>query len=267
MFKCYDHLKLKNEVLKCDQCSMLFNEYDHPKFLPCHETICSNCAIKIEKEAINKKFKCNICLEDHYISNNGFKLNKTKFDLIKSEPIEISRGYEYERLQENLKKVETIANLLWFESENGIDIIKEHCNELIRFIQLSTEEKIEQINKLSDELILFIKDYEGKCTQSFLTRNESIKKSINKLINDSNIFLKEKQAYLQQFKINDEEIKVFNKMSEELQSALKIESINLNSLLFCNELIKFQSNTKEISKFELGNFDSSFINSSVFNIF
>jgi hypothetical protein len=143
MFKCYDHLKLKNDVLKCDQCSILFNEYDHPKFLPCHETICSNCAIKIEKEAINKKFKCNICLEDHYIPNDGFKLNKTKYDLIKCEPIEISRGYEYERLQENLKKVETKANLLSFESENGIDIIKEHCNELVRFIQLSTENKIE----------------------------------------------------------------------------------------------------------------------------
>jgi hypothetical protein len=60
---------------------------------------------------------------------------------------------------------------------------------------------------------------------------------------------------------------VFNKMSEELQSALQTESINFNGLLFCNELIKFQSNTKDISNFEHGNFDSSFINSSVFNFF
>lgn len=53
-----------------------FNDYDQPKFLPWHETICSSCVVKIEKEAINKKYKCSNCLGDHYIPENGFPINK-----------------------------------------------------------------------------------------------------------------------------------------------------------------------------------------------
>ncbi len=76
MFKCYDHFKLQNNILKCDQCKEPLNAYDQPKFLPCGETICSSCVVKIEKVAFNKKFKCNICLEDHSIPDNSFPINK-----------------------------------------------------------------------------------------------------------------------------------------------------------------------------------------------
>lgn len=120
---------------------------------------------------------------------------------------------------------------------------------------MSTENKIEQINKLSDELIAFVKEYEKTCIESYQDKNKSIKEDINKIISDANTFLDEKQAYLNQNKIDDEEIKVFNNVSQELQSALNEKSNKLKSLIFNNKLIKFISNTKEINKFELGNYD------------
>jgi hypothetical protein len=99
MFKCYDHSKLQNNILKCDQCNVPFNAYDQPRIISCGDTICSTCVIKIEKESVNKKFKCGICMKDHRMPEEGFPINKKISDLINAEPMEISRGKEYEKLQ------------------------------------------------------------------------------------------------------------------------------------------------------------------------
>ena len=59
---------------------------------------------------------------------------------------------------------------------------------------MSTEKKIEQINKLSDELIAFIKEYERSCIESYLNKNKpSIKEDINKMIQETNTFLNVKK--------------------------------------------------------------------------
>ena len=71
---------------------------------------------------------------------------------------------------------------------------------------------------------------------------------ISKIINEANCFIDEKKANLKQYKIYDEEIKEFSKTSKVLQSVLTEKSKNLKSLIFGNKLIKFLSNTKEISK-------------------
>jgi hypothetical protein len=170
MFKCYDTNKLQTDILKCDKCQVPFNSYDQPKFLPCHETICSACVVKIEIEAFNKKFFCSSCLADHYIPHNGFPINKHVYYLITTEPIEMTRGENSELLQENINRILSIGNIILYDCENGINTIREYCNEQIRLIQLSTENKIEQMNKLSDELIAFVREYERKCVESYLKK-------------------------------------------------------------------------------------------------
>jgi hypothetical protein len=255
MFKCYDNTKLKNEILKCDQCNLPFDEYCQTKFLPCFKTICTTCELTIHKKAINKRFKCGVCAKDHFIPDDGFVIDETKFSLISAELMEISRGENYERLQNNLNKVFSIVKLFCSDYENGNDVIKEFCNEQIRLIQLSTENKIEQINKLSDELIAFVKEYERMCIESYSNKSMLIKEDIKNTIQEANTFLNEKQAYLQKYKIDDEEIKEFNKTSEELQLDLNGKLKKLKSLIFNGKLIKFISNSRQINKFELGNFE------------
>jgi len=154
------------------------------------------------------------------------------YALIAAKPMEISRGNEYEKLQKSLNKVFSICKLIWSDCENGHDIIKEYCNEQIRLIQLSVENKIEKINKLSDELIEFVRDYEKKCIESYSDTKNSIKEETNKIIQEANIFVNEKKAYLQQYKIDDEDIKVFNKTSEDLQTALNEKSKKLTNSIF-----------------------------------
>jgi hypothetical protein len=52
----------------------------------------------------------------------------------------------------------------------------------------------------------------------YLIKKNLVKEDANKIIQEANTFLYEKQSYLQQYQIDDEEIKVFNKKSEELHS-------------------------------------------------
>jgi len=102
---------------------------------------------RIEEEAVNRKFKCGICLKEHQIPEDGFALNEKIYDLLTSEQMEISRGKEHDQLEINLSNLYSLARFLKFESENGTDVIKEHCIEQLRRIQLATENKIEQIFK------------------------------------------------------------------------------------------------------------------------
>ena len=76
-----------------------------------------------------------------------------------------------------------------------------------------------------------------------------------KLIDEANLFSIEKQAYLDELKINDDEMKQFNQKSEEIQLKLSNELTKLNNLIFDNKLIKFLSNTNEMNKFEIGIID------------
>jgi hypothetical protein len=74
------------------------------QIFPCFKTICTTCELTIQKEAINKRFKCTVCLTDHLIPDDGFVLNEKILQLIVTEPIDISRGENYERLKNNLIK-------------------------------------------------------------------------------------------------------------------------------------------------------------------
>jgi len=258
----YNKSFIQNNLLKCDQCSQQLNEHDQPKYLPCYKTICSKCELTIittNSKAIDNKFKCNICEKDHSIPNEGFVLNDRIYALITAEPMRISFGKEYDALKSNLNKIESlIKSLELTNTDKLIDIIKEHCMEQINLIQLSTEKKIEQLNKLNEQFIGIVKHYETKCVQSvlFQNKNESvIRVQMNKLVEEANLFLIEKQAYLDELKINEDEMKQFNFKSEDLQSRLNKESAKLNHLIFDSKLIRFISNTNEMNKFELGIID------------
>ena len=63
------------------------------------------------------------------------------------------------QLEINISNLYALTKSLKLESENGTDLIKEHFDEQLRRIQLSTENKIEQIYKSNDKLVVKVKQY------------------------------------------------------------------------------------------------------------
>ncbi len=245
-------------LLKCSQCCEKFDDYEQPKSLPCGKIICSVCMVKIEKEAIDNKFKC-ICLKIHQIPEDGFGINELANQLIKAKAKEIWRGEQYEQLKINLKKLKSIKIDLSFDLCTGSDKIKEHCNEQRRLVQLAYENKIQELNTIIEKLMAEIDKFEMECKQSYSNLDDSFKDKVNRLINEAKSFLDEKQEYLKQMQLDEDEIIRINKISEDFQIELQKELTNLKKKIFGKKLIIFNSNLCKISPKTLGQMDYEII--------
>ena len=62
---------------------------------------------------------------------------------------------------------------------------------------------------------------------------------MNKIIDEAQSFIDEKQAYLQKSKTEEEDIKKFSKESLELQSALEEVNTKLKSVIFTSSPIYY----------------------------
>jgi hypothetical protein len=152
-------------------------------------------------------------------------------------------------LNEKKSLVERLQN---FESES-IDKLKECCTEEKRLVQLASElkiqklqekernneDKIDQIKKSNEELVDLIDEYEKKYIKDFENKANSIKQTFSGLIQETHSFIIEKREYLNQIETDDEQIKIFNLESIDLQTRLNKELKKLKNLIFNNNKIEF----------------------------
>jgi len=126
------------------------------------------------KNAINRTFKCEVCLKDHIIPEDGFIVNQLASHLITSRPQPIWRGKRYEKLKINLDKLNTLKRELKFNLENGNDNVRNYCNEQKRRVQLSFEKKMQELNQLNEAFIKQIDDYEEHCIKQSKKINKTL---------------------------------------------------------------------------------------------
>jgi hypothetical protein len=266
----FEETYIKN-LLKCNQCNEKFDDYEQPRSLPCGKIICSLCVDKIEKEAIKRKFKCIICSNEHQIPKEGFGINDLALHLLTSKAKEMWRGKRYEQLKINLQKIEALTRELKFDFNDGSDKIKEHCNEQRRLVQLATENAMQELNKINEELITEIDNFEIECMKYYSVIDNSFKEKLNRLIDEAKSFLNEKQEYLKQIQLDEDELESFNKLSENLHIDLNNELKDLKRKIFGYKLIKFNSNSNKINSRILGFIDyeklMSLVNFLIFIVF
>jgi hypothetical protein len=82
--------------------------------------------------------------------------------------------YEYYTNADGVTKNKILGSIFVnkFVIENGEYLIAEDCRELRRQVQLTEEEKIEEINKHCDALILKIDAYEERCKSKYKEMNK-----------------------------------------------------------------------------------------------
>ena len=162
------------------------------------------------------KFKCESCGNEHSKPVTGFPKNKIANDFLTTPLQTIYRGESFETLKLHLKSIEESLNEITFDIENSDFKVKDHCVELRRLVQLSTEEKIEQINKQNDLLIKEIDDYERECLGKI--NKDEIAKLIE--IEEIKLFLQEKNIYLEH-KTEENEMKESNQKVSDYELELK----------------------------------------------
>jgi hypothetical protein len=260
--------KQKKDHLTCNECKNQFNEYDQPKTLPCENTICATCEFTIQKEAINKRFKCRICTQYHDIPDNGFIINNEIYSLLTAKPIQMIPSEECDQLELIINETKLLENKMKNYKAECTNELNEHSLEQKRLIQLATELKIQklvekehsqaqidQINQSNEKLIEIIDKYEQTCLEDFKNRTDDVplgiffdpeislmKENFIDLVRDVSLLKYEIDMYL---KKNTSFIDKFQQLiskSQQLKSKIYKELKKLKYLIFNNNRIEFVEN-------------------------
>jgi hypothetical protein len=192
------------------------------------------------------ELKCIMCNDFHKRPTNGsFPINEILLGLMNEKPKEVYRSEEVENLKLNLNKLEALSNTFQFNLNNSEFKIKEHCIELRRLSQLSTEQKKVELDQFNDDFIKQINQYESNCIRNLKDKQyKQFEQSINEII----IFNKEKRNYLKTYNINDKQIIDANKMATSYISKVNDQITNLDCYIFNSNKMEFITNKDKFDK-------------------
>jgi hypothetical protein len=247
-----------NDSLTLQKCTV---RLDEPRILPCGNSICSHCVSSIQLKE-NKEFQCLVCCESHKMHKNGLPLNKIVLEMLSLEAIQVSRGKVFNALQKILKDIQKEQNLFEHYLTNPTDYIKEHFINLRNEVQLTAEELHEQIDDLSEEVILEINEYEKKLINSNNINLDSFQsfKLIEKQLESFHL---QTEEYLKQPKLNDEKLDQLNQHAIALKENSNSEIENLKEIILNGQYIKFEPNKVKLNKSFLGRMHNNILNSSI----
>jgi hypothetical protein len=97
-----------------------------------------------------------------------------------------------------------------------------------------------------------VNEYELTVKKSLSFRKPSIENSLKNSIILADQFIKDKELYLEQFKVDDDIIKTFNLQSKEIQSELNQKSEQLMHLNSDCKVVNFVTNDFKLNLSELG---------------
>lgn len=261
-----------NKLLKCQHCNQPYEEYFSPRILPCcSKTICQHCVRFMSRKSLDNKshqmrslerkssrkatYKCLICQEEGIMPSKGLPVNEAVALLMGVQPKEVSRGAEAEKLKQNIIDLDNLANKLNFELDNGEHLIKEHCTDLKRQVQLAKEERIGQISNQGDLMIERIESYEQNCIQKYQEMKKIKKIEKKELLTQVTNVIQKQKSYLNQLRIDDNETIASNESLNEFKFRLEQERENVKKLVFNNQLMKFDVNTTKVGQELLGTLD------------
>ena len=199
------------------------------------------------------EFTCPLCFQIHQMPKNGFPLNKAFIELIQDISIDkineinkdqFDKSINIEYLKFNLKNLKMEIDKIDSMIKNPSDELYEYCANLKREVQLSTEIKIENMNKLNDQFIKQIDEFEKKCSKNMKTE---IKVDLNKMQQQNvsfNEFYNKCLNDLMNNKLNKFELTDAIQKVESIQLKLEHKMHISRSVLFKHDsVLEFESNT------------------------
>ncbi|CAF0967643.1 unnamed protein product [Brachionus calyciflorus] len=227
---------LSDDSILCPECHKIFTD---PIMLPCGETICSKCTPKVYTD----KIFCSFCHTIHKIPENGFPNNKNLLKTLNS----IVNDDKIQELRLLKKKIEVDFEEVKTKLENSDAKISDYCQHVINKIDLAAELNIYEINKIRNEMIKQVLEYQSTCLAKierykdkfdiFYTENEKSKNSFESP--DPKLF--DHDNYLNELK-----------RLELIRSNIFFEKSRLDNYIFDEKEIKYESKLTSIDPDILG---------------
>lgn len=230
----------ENDILSELKCPICKDIFDEPKLLECGYAICNQCIlshIETKQTKLTNEFKCLLCSEVHELPKNGFTVCKPLLKLLAKSSNTIYRGEHVESLITNIRYVENELKKLDFELNNGSDVIKDHCIELRRQIQLTTETNIQKIYQLNELMIKQIDEFESATSRSYSTLS---KEKLNVELAEFKQICDESNNYLKRFQISDQQVEDLNEKLIDLRTKISFYEQDIKSFIFNGQLLKYK---------------------------
>ncbi|CAF0932755.1 unnamed protein product [Brachionus calyciflorus] len=227
------------ELLTCPSCNKIYNS---PRFLPCGETICTNC---IEQ---GNSFKCKFCESDHCKPETEFPINKRIQNKLDSLWKTVSNDDNLKKLNDSLEEIKNEFEHFQTSLQQSETKIIDYCRSIVNKIDLKAEEKIREINEIRDRMIKRVLNYEQKCLtnlKTHLTEINDFAKEIDELSN-------EKSHKLFDLYVNSKHLDEIVLKIETFRSIFAIEKIKNDDIYFENEILELKNNELFIDEHILG---------------
>ena len=207
--------------------------------------MCNYCVFTIGKNLNEKnEFMCSSCQKMHLMPSEDFPIVIPLLNLLRDQLKCCEKEKKRKDMLDYLK-----ANMKWIEEEvkkieamvkkNGADYIHDHCTELRRLVQLSTEEKILRLNDLNEIIISKIDVYEKKAIEKF-NQEKMNYFHLEKMQLNSKQILDEAVAYIAGFRIHDEHVHKTAIKTDHFKEQLKYEFEKFDRSLFNRNKMNFK---------------------------
>ncbi len=180
----------------------------------------------------------------HLMPSEGFPIVIPLLNLLKDQLKDCKKEKERQKMLEyltlNIRLIEQeVMKIDGMVAKNGAEYIHDHCTELRRLVQLSTEEKILRLNDLNEKTISKIDAYEKLSVLNFNEKKmnyanlETIRLNSEKILNEA-------KAYLAGFRIHDEQVITSAIVTDHLKEQLEYEFEKFDRSLFNSNKINFK---------------------------
>ena len=170
----YEENKI-NSLLNCSFCHEKF--VDIVRCLPCGEAICEDCCMFKLNLNNSREFKCNACKSTHKMPEEGLPFYLRLMKLLEIKPDEVSRSPQVEQLKQLLISLQEEAHCFKSNLFSQDKTIKDYCSMLADEIEVNFESAIEHLNKLKENQIKQVAEYEKEQLDRLANNPEREKKT------------------------------------------------------------------------------------------
>jgi hypothetical protein len=226
-----------------------------PVFLPCFHSVCFDCLHKLNKQEYESGEFIE-CPECHKASepkpSEEYQLNEALEKLLHLTPTQVTRGSHFEGLLNTVKtKANDLTGLINYS--NGIAAsseskVYEYCSKLRNSVDLTVENKIEQLNRHRERLLRMINEYQNECIANLNVNLKLIfEKNPQTMSQVSNW-----QALMNRPNCLEKELNEIERNTEETRSDLERKLDKYEEKLFCMKRVEFVKNDKEFEEEVVG---------------
>ena len=223
-----------DRILICLNC---LQRFDKPKLLPCGESICESCLLKLPSTA-NTNVLCPYCKIYHESSSTfGFPTEKIVAELLQLKPVKVYRGQSILEIEAYLSESKANIQTLMTTLANKIKIINVNSSQLRE--QVKNNSLCHKIDQYKVECYNNYKNYFSPFNTNF--HDEYFKVFCAKITKN----LRFLQAYLAIGDLNETKLNYLRNLVTYLSINIKINQNYLNSILFNRKILLLKNDKIE----------------------